>query len=152
MMLGIDVYAFARMIILSLFYGACLGFLHELLRFIFLFFFPMTYDGSSQSRVLSQIIIAIRDIIFFFICSVTFAVFVYYTNNGNIRLFAVIGTLSGFFVFYFSVGRFVRKVFETLIHIFYKLISFLAFPIRRGIKKCFPWIRLKIARLRKKEL
>lgn len=148
-MLGIDISAFVRMILLSLLLGACLGFLHEVLRFIFVFFFPRTDEGQGRTSLFVGIIVAVRDVIFFSVCGVAFAVFVYYTNNGNIRLFAVLGTLFGFFAFYFTVGRLARKFFGILIHIIHKLILFFTFPIRCLIEKYLPRIRSKVVHFKK---
>lgn len=142
-MFGIDIAAFVRMSLLSLVLGAFLGCVLEIVRFIFALCCPKTVEISDKTRLPIKIIIAVRDVIFFFISGVAFAVFIYYTNNGSIRLFAVLGTMMGFFAFYFSAGRIVRKTFGLLICICHKLISFAVCPFKWMMGKCLRLIRSK---------
>ncbi len=142
-MMGIDISAFVRMILLSLLLGALLGGMLEIVRFIFGFCFPKTIDATGQSDRWTLGVVALRDVIFFLISGAAFAVFIYYANNGNIRLFAILGTLVGFFAFYFTVGRFIRRIFGFLIHICHKLVSLLAYPLKWGLGKCLVYIKSK---------
>ena len=121
-MIGIDFSAFVRMILLSLLLGACLGGVLEIIRFVFGICLPKTDGDVSQSSWLIQCAVAARDVIFFFISGIAFSVFVYYTNCGNVRFFAVLGTIAGFGVFYFTVGCFVRRALGFLINILYALL------------------------------
>lgn len=142
-MIGIDFSAFVRMILLSLLLGACLGGVLEIIRFVFGICLPKTDGDVSQSSWLIQCAVAARDVIFFFISGIAFSVFVYYTNCGNVRFFAVLGTIAGFGVFYFTVGRFVRRALGFLINIMHKLTCAFVYPIKRMLQKCLMWIKSK---------
>ncbi len=74
------------------------------------------------------------DILFFTVCGLIFAVFIYYTNDGIFRLQALVAVFIGFFAYYMTFGRFVIASAE-IICIFLKIITkiflfAIAFPFK----------------------
>lgn len=123
--------AFANMLLLSAIFGALLAIFLEVLRLIFGLFIPQLMDSASCCSTIGYICLIVRDIIFFCVFGVAFSVFVYYTNNGNVRFMAVVGVLIGFLVCYLSIGRLIRAVFTFLIKIFHKFLHAVLCPLKR---------------------
>ena len=142
-MIGIDFSAFVRMILLSLLLGTCLGGVLEIIRFVFSLCFHKTVDDLNLSSWFIRCVVAARDIVFFFVSGIAFSVLVYYTNNGNVRLFAILGTIAGFLAFYFTIGRCVRMVLELFVRFLHKLVWVLVCPMKRMIGKFLRWIKSK---------
>ena len=130
--MNIDQYALARMALESLLLGAFLELIFESLRFAGGIFMPrLLRDTIEKSNdVVAIICISVRDFVFLSFCGVAFSVFVYYTNDGNIRFIAIFGTLVGFAACYFTVGRIVRRCTVLILNVFYKLINILLYPFR----------------------
>ncbi len=103
----------------------------EVLRLIFGLFIPQLMETSSCCSTAGYICLIARDIIFFCVAGVAFSIFVYYTNNGNVRFMAVAGVLVGFFVCYSSVGRLLRIIFKFFIKIFHKFLYAVLYPLKR---------------------
>lgn len=122
---------FAKMLLMAVVFGALLAIFLEVLRFIFGVFNPQLLDNSSCCGAPGYICLIVRDIIFFCVAGVAFSVFVYYTNNGNVRFMAVVGVLIGFLVCYSSIGRLLRVVFKFLIKIFHKFLYAVLYPLKR---------------------
>ena len=70
-----------------------------------------TVNGGRRNTAGGEAVaLFFRDILFFTVSGVVFAVFVYCTNNGRLRFAAVAGLLTGFFISYATLGRLVRRV------------------------------------------
>lgn len=129
----IDPIAFAKMIAWAFCLGAMLELFMELLRFLGTIFVPRLKDTSSGSGTLDTIILAVRDIIFFFVCGIAFSIFIYWTNYGRIRMMAVIGVIAGFAAVYFTVGRLVRKALFHIVNIIHISIRAVFYPVRIAV-------------------
>ena len=130
--MNIDQYALALMALESLLLGAFLEIIFELLRFVCGIFMPRLLRDTSEKNndIVAIICISVRDFVFLSFGGVAFSVFVYYTNDGNIRFIAVMGTLIGFAACYITVGRIVRRCTAFILNVFYKLINVLLYPFR----------------------
>lgn len=73
---------------------------------------------KKKAKVVSEfyknIIVFAGDILFFFIVSPIFTVFIYYANNGKIRWYLIIGSIVGFMLYYITIGRIIM-LFSSLI-------------------------------------
>ncbi len=140
--MNIDQYALAEMTALSLLLGVFLELLFELLRFVGGIFLPRLLQDKhpSNNDAVAIIWFTVRDIIFSLCCGIAFSVFVYYTNDGNIRFIAVVGTLVGFIACYFTVGHFIRSVSIFILNTLYKLVKILVYPLRLVVKIFIVWV------------
>lgn len=130
-----DPAAIARMSAMSLLLGVLLELFLEVLRLAGGFISPKTLARHGKTEGIASFIwLLIRDIVFFTVSGAVFSVFVYYSNNGNVRLTAVIGTLAGFLLCYFTLGRLLRRVSELIIRTLYRLIYILTYPLRLLIR------------------
>ena len=130
--MNIDQYALAKMALASLFLGVFLELVFELLRFVGGIFMPRLLRDTSEKNddAVAVIWFSVRDFVFLSFCGVAFSVFIYYTNDGNVRFAAVIGTIMGFVAFYFTVGRLIRRCTVIILNVIYKLINVLLYPFR----------------------
>lgn len=127
----VDPAALARMSLYSVLFGAGLALFLECLRIICGLIDPTTpLSDTSGASVGIKILLAVRDIVFFTVGGIAFSVFVYATNNGKVRFIAVAGMIIGFFAFYFTVGKLLRRVTAVIVVYIYKCIFLLLRPFR----------------------
>lgn len=69
--------------------------------------------------------ILICDILFFVICAVTVILLLFQLSGGQLRIFAVFGSIIGFAVYYFTVGRLVMMFAELIIDTVIRFVCFL---------------------------
>ena len=141
--MNIDQYALAQMALASLLLGAFLELVFELLRFAGGIFMPRLLCDTNENNddAVAVIWFSVRDFVFLSFCGVAFSVFIYYTNDGNVRFAAVVGTLIGFSACYFTVGRLIRRCAVFILNVFYKLINILLYPFRFIVKSVIGLIR-----------
>ena len=141
--MNIDQYALAQMTLASLLLGAFLELVFELLRFTGGIFMPRLLCDSSEKNddAVAVIWFFVRDFVFLSFCGIAFSVFIYYTNDGNVRFAAIMGTLMGFAACYFTVGRLIRKCAVFILNVFYKLLSILLYPFKFIAKSVIGMIR-----------
>jgi Spore cortex protein YabQ (Spore_YabQ). len=95
--------------------------------------FSPTADGHRSrtlrftSALYRNVSVLIGDIVFFFIVSPVFAVFIYYANSGKIRWYLISGALAGFVLYYFTVGRAVMLFSGAIVFIIKSLGSYVIF-------------------------
>lgn len=152
-MISVDMRALALMTAFSVVLGAALALVLELLRFIWGIFSPSFLKSEADSKW--QIIIGLfaRDVLFFVICGVAFSIFIYYTNNGNVRFSAVGGTVLGFFGCYFTLSRLVRHMLKGIITVVHKLIYIVLSPLRLAVvfvRRAYKKAKANIVSKRKK--
>lgn len=147
--MSVDQYALAQMTALSVLLGIFLELLFELLRFAGGIFFPRFIRDkyTENDDVIAIIWFNIRDIVFLLCCGIAFSVFVYYTNDGNVRFTAVVGALVGFVACYFTVGRIIRRLSVFMLNMICKLLNILLCPLRAAVKyligcgaNCISWM------------
>lgn len=67
------------------------------------------------SEFYKSVVVFIGDILFFFVVSPIFTVFIYYANNGKIRWYLVIGAIIGFLLYYFTIGRLIMLFSSAIV-------------------------------------
>ncbi len=118
-----------------------MGILNEPFRFI-------RYGGFC-----SKVEVFIQDIIFMMLCGIITFFFSLCYNNGNVRFFILLGELSGFLLFRYTIGMLSGKVFHYL---FFSLkiavygIQKLFNVILTRIVKILVWLLVKIPFFHKK--
>jgi|GEM_PF-2310325 len=79
------------------------------------------------SAIYKNTAIFIGDILFFFIVSPIFTVFIYYANSGKIRWYLLTGALVGFVLYYFTVGRIVMLFSGTIVFVVKSSVEFVIY-------------------------
>ena len=87
--------------------------------------------GARWKRTCRQAVLFSQDVLFGLIGGVTLILLLYYTNNGQFRGLAVIGMISGFFVYHHTLGRLIRLCTDWMVAWIKRLI--------RWIGKCLCW-------------
>lgn len=124
--------------LLALGMGFILGILYDIIRII----------RISISR--GRIAVIICDIFFCVLaCFCTF-LFCLTINEGEIRLFLILGELVGFFTYYFSLGAIIFSYSEKIINFIKKLVRSILGVILFPFKWIFGIIRKQINKLLKK--
>lgn len=148
-------------------FGIFLGVIYDIIR-ISRAFVGISYNGKSadklyqieypligrlkksdrrKGRVFYDIYIAVGDFFYCFFVGVASCIFLYYTNNGMIRLPAVLMAFAGFSLYYKTVGRIVVDLAEILC-IFLKIITkILVFAIAFPLKVMYNILMLGMKRL-----
>lgn len=105
-------------------------------------FLGMVYDLFRISRMFflkNRIIIFIEDLIFCFVCALSFILIFYNYSFGQMRAYAFLGGIGGFCAYYFTLGRFTRSVCERIYAFVSPKIRRLRYRIKckaYTIKKC----------------
>ncbi len=146
--------ALAAMIFYSLFLGVSFGVLYDIFR-ISRAFLGVSYGGKSAAYLYEKeypligrleirkgklkdgfifVAVMLGDILYFILCGLIFAVFIYYTNDGIFRFGALAAVLVGFLAYYMTFGRLIIA-FAEIICIFLKIITkiflfAIAFPFK----------------------
>ena len=79
------------------------------------------------------------DVLFGLTCGIAVILLLYYTNDGQFRLLALLGTAGGFFVWYHTLGR----LLDRLTDLFVRLLRRLA----RIVGKLLLWLPMQLLRL-----
>lgn len=114
-----------RILLYSLCLGAVLGAFYDVFRILRLMFKAGSgkSSGFKSFKLASATVIFIEDIVYFFVCSCVFCIFIFYVNSGRFRSVALIGAIVGFFAYYYSVGRLVMLFSDLVIGFIKKLIK-----------------------------
>jgi len=77
---------------------------------------PVTRSRPSKIKgIYSDITVFIGDIIFSLICAAIYSLFLFHAIRGQVRLYFIIASAAGFFLYYFTLSRFVMVLFEFII-------------------------------------
>lgn len=86
----------------SIINGAVLGLIYDLFRVSRMFFLR------------NKFVIFFEDLLFCFICAISFMILFYNFSNGKMRAFAFVGGICGFCAYYFTLGKFTKIVCEHI--------------------------------------
>ena len=67
--------------------------------------------GNQRHRIPARVVQAMLDILYFLICGVSGAVFLYWRNSGILRWYLILCGVLGFLAYSRSIGRFLLPVF-----------------------------------------
>lgn len=134
----LDPWALARMTCLSVVLGMALSVFWELMRFVWsLVGVGFGADGEPRGRwsvTAERIALFFRDVIFFAAAGCSFAVLVYGTNNGRVRLSAVLGVPIGMWLGYLTVGKLLRCVCGALSRVLREAVAAVATAIVGAVR------------------
>lgn len=89
---------------------------------------------GACERVWQKAVLFAEDVLFGLVGGVILILLLYYTNNGQFRGLALVGLLSGFFVYEHTVGRLVRLCLDWLIAVIKRVVRwavrFVCLPFR----------------------
>lgn len=92
-------------------------------------------ECSVRGMILFDVITAFQDLFTFFAASAGVAVLNYYFNNGRARLFTPLAVITGFVLYYFTVGRAVWLASDTVADlikfVFMTFFEILYYPTRK---------------------
>ncbi|MCL2213174.1 MAG: spore cortex biosynthesis protein YabQ [Oscillospiraceae bacterium] len=115
--------------------GAALGVIYDIFRIFRVAFPPPATEQKklkgkfNHSSFIYNSIVFLQDIIFWIFSAVVTILFIFMANRGQVRIFALFGQLTGFGIYYFTIGRLVYKVAE-------KIVKF--------IRRVFRWIKKRV--------
>lgn len=87
--------------------------------------------AARWKRTCRSVVLFSQDVLFGLIGGMTLVLLLYYTNDGQFRGLAVIGMISGFFVYHHTLGRLIRLCTDWLVAQIKRLI--------RWIGRCLCW-------------
>lgn len=76
---------------------------------------PSADAGGRPWRILRHTVIFLEDVLFGLLCGVVMTLLIYFTNDGIFRAMAPMGMLTGFFVYYMTVGRLVLSLSQGIV-------------------------------------
>ena len=113
-------------------------------------FVRRTGEGKISVKM-REIGIAAGDVAFFFLAGIAMCIFIYWSNNGKFRFFALAGAAAGFSLYYFTLGKLIIMLSEYICFFlraaFGYILYFTLTPLIWVCKKiffAFSWILLKI--------
>lgn len=130
--------------------GAFLGAVYDCFR-ILRVAFPMGRgrEVSRSVRVLERTVVFFEDIIYALFASVTVNLFLFNLNDGQFRIFTLIGSALGFFVWYCTVGRIIMRCANAIVAFIRRVLSFflrlLVWPVLRLVCKLCRRVKKKLA-------
>lgn len=130
-----------RFLMLSVGVGFALGIFYDILRTVRL--------ALTKGRVA----VFIFDVLYFLIFGLATFLFILALNKGEVRLYMIIGEISGCLIYYFSLGLVAIKITDITVKTFRKFFSMVfkvLFAPVRLILKLFPRIFSKIFKFFKK--
>ncbi len=96
------------------------------------------------------------DLLFCLICAVCVILLLFHLNDGEVRMFALIGAALGFTVYYFTVGRLTVYFSDVIIRavkkLVYTVLRYTLFPIIRILAEVASRIKRAVRRKRRKKL
>ncbi|MBR2868572.1 MAG: spore cortex biosynthesis protein YabQ [Clostridia bacterium] len=116
----------------SLGFGFLLGILYDVFRIVRL--------AVSDAKPF----VAVMDFLYFFVCGILSFFFVLVTDEGNLRIYTVLGEVLGWMIYYFSFGVLAMRVSAVAVSGIRRLIRLIFRP--------FAFIFGKIVQLQKKSL
>lgn len=140
----VSMLAMGRVFLMSVLLGASFGLCYDVLRIF-------RHAVGLPKKKAFTVIHSVEDFLFIVFFGICFSVFVYYTNDGILRLFMFIGLAIGFYVYSVTVGRaviaaadmiirFVRRAFATV-------ARFVMIPIRHICRVVVAGIALPVFRV-----
>ncbi len=109
----------ALILLYSFILGAVLGLIYDFFRIKRIAY---NLNKNKIKKMMENTIVFFEDITYWLICSVFVCVFLFYINSGRARGISLFVMLSGFLVYYFTVGKLVVRCSERIIELFYKML------------------------------
>ena len=114
----------------SFLFGVWITFLYDILRIL-----RRVFDHSNG-------MVSLEDIAFWIYCAGSVFLLMFRESNGNLRWFAVLGALTGMYLYH-------RTVSPLLVKYVSALLNMLLSPIRRALQAITQYVKKKLTRLKK---
>ena len=95
-----------------------------------------------HTGIVSDIIIFLGDIIFSILCAAIYSLFLFHTIRGQLRIYFIIASALGFFIYYFTISKlilavmeFITNLIKSIVRVFLKIIFIPVHPIIRILRK-----------------
>ena len=166
----------------ALILGAFLGAMYDVVRILRVLFGVSKYNetemlsslysrgvknlfSNTGGKVFSVVFLAVTDFIFFAAATVVFVLFLYCYNYGRFRWFILLSSISGFWIYYHTLGRLIvivsgriseifRFVINVAVYVILLPVRFTARLLKRvyyhTILKCISWFKTSIDKSRNK--
>ena len=145
--------------------GVALGVFYDFIR-AFKMLCGVSYFGEKSrkriaTRVIEYVITFFCDVLFFLVAGVVTLLLIYRMGEGLFRAFTFGGIISGFALYYFTVGKIVMLVSEAIIFFIratLKVVLFIIFrPVFLIFRKIFEalkkmWIKIKTSIAKKRNI
>lgn len=138
-MIDLSQEALAELLIKSFLSGVVLGIFYDIIR-AFKMFFGVSYARPTKARSVAVRVVAyaitfITDILFWLVVGVTSILLMYGVGGGIFRGLTYVGLVGGILLYYFSIGKLMIRISETVVDFIKKLIRravrVLAIPFAR---------------------
>lgn len=124
--------------------GLIIGFLYDCCRMIR----KMIRAGVAVTGIL--------DLLFWSIIGVLSFLVLYYVNDGNVRIYTLLGFVVGWILYLLSLSRFVMKtlnwIYDTLAKLIHWLVKIILWPFKklwRALAKPFGWVKHGLGKLKR---
>ena len=101
---------------------------------------------SKSLKTADRIFVFIEDILFWIIAAVTEILLIFHTNGGEIRIYCLLATIAGFFLYHETLGKvvafFARQISFLLRCLIYWLLYDIIYPVKqlgKALYRFFVW-------------
>ncbi|MEG1943175.1 MAG: spore cortex biosynthesis protein YabQ [Angelakisella sp.] len=112
---------------------------HQLTMFLYALLlgglFGIIYDVFRVSRLAFRLpwgLVLLEDITFFLLSAVLLFGYFLEQNSGEVRIFAVLGVLLGWVIYFFTLGTIVMRLSGLIIRIITKFIAAVTKPVKKA--------------------
>lgn len=109
--------------------------------------FSVIYDiirGIRYELVKSKIFEFVADVLWFASFSLVTFIYIMIRNNGQMRVFFIIGELCGMILYFFTVSKFIVKGLRKLNCMLRKIMALLIIPIVKIVRELLRKIRIQV--------
>ena len=103
--------------------------------------FSSRFSISKSLKIADTAVIFAEDILFWLLAATTEILFFFHTNNGEIRIYSVLISILGFFLYHHTVGVLVISCAAQLVFLCRCLIYWIFYVILYPLKFFIKWIK-----------
>lgn len=99
---------------------------------------------TKSIKIADNVIVFIEDILFWLIAAVTEILFIFHTNGGEIRIYCLLSSIAGFFLYHQTLGKLAMLFAKQIIFLFrcliYWILYVIIYPVKliiKGIRKLY---------------
>lgn len=142
--IGVQIKTLAESFILGLIFGAG----YDIINMVQILSGIMSYSNEIEikRRKYSFSLFLVLDIVYMLFITFSYSVFLYHYNNGVFRTYLFAGCVSGFVLYYRTLGRLIRKVSEKIVGFLRTVVYVMIIRPLRLILKTFWRIAMTIVR------
>lgn len=138
-----------KIVVFSLFLGLIFGLLYDIIRIIHILAGTMSYSTKKREYregIVPSILLGIGDALYMIIVTLSFSLFVYFSNNGDFRWFMAVGCAVGCALYHATLGKLVVMVSGTVANAIRTVIKYVVVRPAVFIGRIFIKIMLFVGR------